>query len=150
MQKVIKPLDFHGKHILVTGAASGIGRATAVMLSKLGADLILVDLNKEGLEQVVQEVKPSDCLLPLDLSDTKALVAGVEQAVKNTGPIDGVALVAGMLYTAPLKYVKEEIWEKIEKVNLYSAIELSKLYAQKGVRPASGGILSWFLPIADK
>ena len=132
-------LDFTGKRILVTGAASGIGKATALLLSQLGADLILADLNMEGLEAIRPNIRKSDYLMQVDLSDTVQLKEKVESAVKEVGPIDGMALVAGMLYAVPLKFVKEETWEKIEKVNLYSTIELAKLYTKKGIRPAGVG-----------
>lgn len=135
-------LDFTGKRILVTGAASGIGKATALLLSQLGADLILADLNMEGMEAIRPNIRKSDYLMQVDLSDTAQLTAKVENAVKEVGPIDGMALVAGMLYAVPLKFVKEETWEKIEKVNLYSTIELAKLYTKKGLRPAGvGGVI---------
>lgn len=132
-------LDFTGKRILVTGAASGIGKATALLLSQLGADLILADLNMEGLEAIRPNIRKSDYLMQVDLSDTAQLIEKVESAVKEVGPIDGMALVAGMLYAVPLKFVKEETWEKIEKVNLYSTIELAKLYTKKGFRPVGIG-----------
>ena len=132
-------LDFTGKRILLTGAASGIGRSTALLLSKLGADLILADLNKEGLETIRPNIRETDYLLQVDLSDAAQLTSTVERAIKEAGPIDGMALVAGILYAVPLKFVKEELWEKIEKVNLYSTIELAKLFTKKGVRPAGVG-----------
>ena len=120
-------LDFTGKRILVTGAASGIGRATTFLLSQQGADLILLDLNKEGLEELRPQIKDSDVLLPVDLSNTSEMILKVENTIKSVGPIDGMALVAGMLNASLLKFVKEDLWEKIEKVNLYSTIELAKL-----------------------
>ena len=132
-------LDFTGKRILVTGAASGIGKATALLLSQLGADLILADLNIEGLEAILPNIRKSDYLMKVDLSDTTQLIAKVESAVKEVGPIDGMALVAGMLYAVPLKFVKEETWEKIVKVNLLSTIQLKKLYANKGLRTTGVG-----------
>lgn len=134
-----KLLDFTGKRILVTGAASGIGRATTLLLSQQGADLILLDLNKEGLETLRPFIKESDLLLPVDLSNIAEMIPQVEQAIKTTGPIDGMALIAGMLNTSLLKFVKEDLWEKIEKVNLYSTIELAKLYTKKSIRPVGVG-----------
>ena len=46
------PLDLSGRRYLITGAASGIGKATSILLSRLGAELLLVDLNAEGLQAV--------------------------------------------------------------------------------------------------
>lgn len=145
---MINPLDFTNKRILVTGAASGIGKATTLLLSKLGADLILLDLNRDGLEALRPQIKETDVLLPVDLSKTSELTTNVEVAIKSVGPIDGMALVAGMLNTSLLKFVKEEQWEKIEIVNLYSTIELSKLFTKKGIRPSAwGGKLLQYPPI---
>ena len=132
-------LDFTGKRILVTGAASGIGKSTALLLSELGANLILADINMEGLNELRPNIKDTDYLIQVDLSDSVQLTEKVESAVKKVGPIDGMALVAGMLYAVPLRFVKEEIWERIEKVNLYSTIELARLYTKKGIRPAGVG-----------
>ena len=104
--------------------------------------MILADLNMEGLEAIRPNIRKSDYLMQVDLSDTAQLTEKVESAVKEVGPIDGMALVAGMLYAVPLKFVKEETWEKIEKVNLYSTIELAKLYTKKGFKPAGvGGVI---------
>lgn len=132
-------LDFTGKRILVTGAASGIGKSTALLLSKLGANLILADINMEGLKELQPNIKDADYLIQVDLSDSEQLIEKVESAVKEVGPIDGMALVAGMLYAVPLRFVKEDSWERIEKVNLYSTIELAKLYTKKGIRPVGMG-----------
>lgn len=132
-------LDFSNKRILVTGAASGIGKATTLLLSQQGADLILLDLNREGLEALRPYIKETDVLLTVDLSNTSEMVMQVEQTIRRVGPVDGMALVAGMLNTSLLKFVKEDLWEKIEKVNLYSTIELAKLYSKKGIKPAGLG-----------
>ena len=139
-----KLLDFSNKRILVTGAASGIGKATTLLLSQQGADLILLDLNREGLEALRPYIKETDVLLPVDLSNTSEMVMQVEQTIRREGPVDGMALVAGMLNTSLLKFVKEDLWEKIEKVNLYSTIELAKLYSKKGIKPSglSGAIVT--------
>ncbi len=132
-------LDFSNKRILVTGAASGIGKATTLLLSQQGADLILLDLNRDGLEALRPYIKETDVLLPVDLSNSSEMVLQVEQTIRREGPVDGMALVAGMLNTSLLKFVKEDLWEKIEKVNLYSTIELAKLYSKKGIKPSGLG-----------
>ena len=108
-------------------------------------------MNKEGLENIHPLIKESDVLLPVDLSNASEMIPIVERTIREVGSIDGMALVAGMLNTSLLKFVKEELWEKIEKVNLYYTIELSKLFSKKGIRPTGvGGQLLQYLPIAGR
>lgn len=78
-------------------------------------------------------------MLPVDLSNTSNMIMQVEETIKRVGPIDGMALVAGMINTLFLRFVKADLWEKIEKVNLYSTIELAKLDSKKGIKPAGLG-----------
>ena len=54
------PLDLSGRRYLITGAASGIGKATSILLSRLGAELLLVDLNAEGLQATQQSCPNPD------------------------------------------------------------------------------------------
>src|SRR3954468_641498 len=68
--------DFNGKRCLITGAASGIGRATAIAAAREGALLVLTDLNEEPLRQVAEEI--GDAVLhhaPADVSDYEAVRA---------------------------------------------------------------------------
>lgn len=126
-------LDLTGRRFLITGAASGIGKATALMLHKLGADLILVDINREGLNAVKECVNPTDCILPLDLSNSDAIKPAVEAAVTETGKLNGFAHIAGIPYICPLRVVNADKCEKVYKVNTYAAIELAKVCSNKRI-----------------
>jgi NADP-dependent 3-hydroxy acid dehydrogenase YdfG len=72
-----------GKVVLVTGASSGIGRATALLLDGLGASLVLVGRNPDQLAATAQQLKNPHLLFALDVSDLSALNRAVE-SVKNT------------------------------------------------------------------
>ena len=65
------PLSLIGKKYLITGAASGMGRETSIVLSKLGAELILVDIDEQGLNVTAEMLENKYYVLPLDLSDIK-------------------------------------------------------------------------------
>jgi len=127
------PLNLAGHHYLITGAASGMGRSTCVLLSKLGADLILTDINSEGLIETKQMCKQTDYILKIDLSDAKSIKPAIEEAVSKTGKLTGLAHIAGIPYISPLKTVNEEHCEKVYKVNAYAAIELAKSFSTKKI-----------------
>ncbi|HEX6228616.1 MAG TPA: SDR family NAD(P)-dependent oxidoreductase, partial [Solirubrobacterales bacterium] len=78
-----------GKRCLITGAGSGIGRATALAAGARGADLLLTDVNAEGLDRVAAEARASGARVslqvPADLADHQAVVALSEQVHKAHG-----------------------------------------------------------------
>ena len=75
---MVNPFSLEGKRILITGAASGIGKATASLCAQLGADLILVDLNEGGLLATSTEIgKETTVIFPINLTDEKELTSMV-------------------------------------------------------------------------
>lgn len=133
------PLSLIGKKYLITGAASGMGRETSIVLSKLGAELILVDIDEQGLNVTAKMLENKYYVLPLDLSDIKSIKPTIERAVVEFGLINGFAHIAGIPYITPLKGVKEEKAELLYKVNQFAAIELAKMFNSKKVYAGESG-----------
>lgn len=132
-------LNVRDKRFLITGAASGIGKATAQILANLGAELILVDCNKEGLTQFIEQLA-SEKLHPLviDLSEPDQIRPAIENAVKKYGKLHGIAHIAGIPYITPLKAIQKERADKLYRVNQYAAVELIKTFASKKVNDGTG------------
>lgn len=111
-----------GRVAIVTGAASGMGRATAHLFADEGARLALVDLDAEGVERVAAEVREAggDVLaLALDVSDGAAVVDAVTRTAAHFGAIDILVNNAGVSIPAPLH--AEDFgarWERTLAVNL--------------------------------
>jgi NAD(P)-dependent dehydrogenase (short-subunit alcohol dehydrogenase family) len=122
------PFSLENKNILITGAASGIGRQCAVSCEALGANLILFDLNGEGLNDTLNllERKESHFKSVIDLIDYEGTSKAVSDAVANCGKISGVLHCAGISTTLPLKMATPEILDKFFRVNVYIAYFLTK------------------------
>lgn len=134
------PFSLNGQRILITGAGSGIGRATALLASEMGAHVILCDINAESLEKTkalcVGEV---DCFC-VDLSDVVAVKNGLTEIVKRIGKITGVAHIAGIPSIVPLKMVGRETYDRVSHINAYSGIELAQLFSDRRIGdPSLGG-----------
>lgn len=127
------------RHYMVTGAASGIGRATALLLSEMGAKVLLVDINEESLLKVKSECKGETDILVLDLTDADAIKTAVKEKVATFGKLNGFVHCAGLPYIAPLKVVNPEKTEKLYKLNTYAAIELAKVCSSKQVYAGEAG-----------
>ena len=127
------PFTLEGRNFLITGAASGIGRQTSIVLSKLGANLILCDINEKGLLITKELCGEGHILLPIDLLDSAAIKLAVTDVISKFGKLHGFVHLAGRPYIAPLKSVSESKSKEIFALNTYAAIELSKLFINKNV-----------------
>tara|TARA_B100000902_G_scaffold393601_1_gene448170 strand:- start:631 stop:1374 length:744 start_codon:yes stop_codon:yes gene_type:complete len=109
---------FEGKVALVTGAASGVGRATARQMVDEGAKVFGIDINKEGLDVVAQELGANFAPVVCDISDREASHAAVEECVAIFGRLDIVANIAGVVRSHHVTDVDEATWRLIMGVNL--------------------------------
>jgi rhamnulose-1-phosphate aldolase/alcohol dehydrogenase len=118
------PAPFEGKVVLVTGAASGIGRAVARHLAGLGAQLVLLDLNAAGLETTVRQIveaggPPSRCET-LDLTGEAAVSEAIAGAIRAFGGIDGLVSNAGVPAAGYLSDLSAEAWRRSMDINATS------------------------------
>lgn len=131
-----------GRHILVTGASSGIGQATAVKLSRSGARLSLVGRNMERLESTrrrLDGVEHSVHAIDLDLieSTSEAVVA----IGKDRGVFDGMFHSAGSTLVLPLRLLKDRHFDEVFGAGVRGAFGLVKAAARKGVMTDGGSIV---------
>lgn len=127
------PFTLEGRNFLITGAASGIGRQTSIVLSKLGAKLILCDINEAGLVITRIECGEGHIILPIDLADSSSLKLKVLDTIAKFGKLHGFVHLAGLSYIAPLKSVSEEKCKDIFAINTYAALELAKVFINRNV-----------------
>jgi 3-oxoacyl-[acyl-carrier protein] reductase len=106
---------------LVTGAARGIGRATALGLAKDGYDIGAVDVNEEALAELAAEVTGKDrriCPVVLDVSRIGEIDAAVTRIAKTLGPISALVNNAGMTRAQSIYDTSEEDWDYLHGINL--------------------------------
>jgi NAD(P)-dependent dehydrogenase (short-subunit alcohol dehydrogenase family) len=121
--------DMNGKVALITGAASGLGRATAQHLAAAGANLWLADVNAEGLAETATLLADSGVDIAtesFDLTDAAACAAAVASAVARFGRLDALCNVAGVLYMANTPQMPLEQYRRTLDVNLTAPFLLSQ------------------------
>ena len=124
------PAEFAGRIVIVTGAASGIGRGIALELGARGCSLVLADLDAGGLDEVagslVSAGAPEPVVVAGDQSDSVVTSATVHRAVRHFGGLDGVVLNAGVGVSGTLTELTDEQWNTALQVNLTSAFFLTR------------------------
>ncbi len=122
--------DFTGKIVAITGAASGLGRATAVAFARRGATLALIDKNEDRLKQVQVELGSYDITEPYclsaDLCQRDACLKFIEAVVNRHGGLDTLCNIAGVLGANRLSEVSEAQWNLVVGVNLAAPFWLSQ------------------------
>ncbi|TVP43890.1 MAG: SDR family oxidoreductase [Gemmatimonadales bacterium] len=112
-------MKFSDKTVIVTGAGAGIGKATATAFSQAGANVVLVDMDEERLEEVRADLPADRTLaLPVDVSDADAVGDMVEKAVERFGHLDVLFNNAGILKKGSIAETDREDWRSIMSVNL--------------------------------
>ena len=113
--------NMKGKAALVTGAASGLGRATALAVGRAGADVCVVDLNAAGLEETVSQLRKfgvRTLVRATDLASRENCVAAVAAAVAEFGRLDALCNVAGIIVMCNAHEMRAVDYEKTIAVNL--------------------------------
>ena len=119
--------DLTGKSILVTGAASGIGRCVAVEASKLGANMILVDLNEAGLQDTLAMLADGNhSTIKCDLTSADER----NDLISQVGKLDGVVNCAGVGMTLPFKFCTEKELGRIMNINFFGPVYLVQSLAK--------------------
>ena len=120
------PFSLVGKTILVTGASSGIGRATAIECSKMGAAIILSGRDMQRLQETFDELSvfshQEHHIVLADLSNEDDIVS----LVKNVGVIDGLVNNAGVNRVKPVAYIKKDDLDYIFQNNTFSSVVLTR------------------------
>lgn len=113
--------DMNGKVALVTGAASGLGKSTALALARAGANVCIVDLNSNGLDDTARAIRALGVQAHVhatDLSKVNNCRGAVAAAVQSLGRLDALCNVAGIIFFANAHEMPPAEWEKTLAVNL--------------------------------
>ncbi len=141
-----------GKAALVTGASSGLGRATAISLAHAGADVALVARSQRELDSARKEISKTGrraLTLPVDLASEDETVAAVERTVEDLGRIDVLVNAAGTDAPGTVEELDVEGWDRTLAVNLRAPFLLSKA-AFPHMREAGGGMIVNISSVAGK
>ncbi len=137
--------SLHDQRCLITGAASGIGRATALATAAKGGRLVLTDLREEPLEAVAQEVRDAGGTVlhvqALDIADHAAVAAFAADVHAAHGSLDVVMNIAGIAIWGGVDTLTHEDWRRVVDVNLMGPIHVIECFVPPMIEARRGGHL---------
>lgn len=134
-------MDFSGKTVVVTGGASGIGRATVIAFAEAGADVFFGDLNEAGAEETLSMAKGAT-FHKVDLADGESVNAFAAALHARADKADILANVAGWDIQEPFMNNTPEFMEKVININLMGTIRVSRAFLEPMIASASGSIVN--------
>ena len=124
------PFSLSGKTVRITGAASGIGRATAIECCRMGAEVVITDINPEGLEETFRQLPVQNgthSRIVTDLTKEEE----IESLADRLPRLDGCVNNAGIMKLVLTPFLTTEIIERIQKINLIAPMMLTRNLVKK-------------------
>lgn len=132
------PYSLEGKTILVTGASSGIGKATAIECSKLGARVVIAGRDEARLQQTLSSLEgEGHVVIAADLGEDD----GIRFLVERVPVLNGIVHAAGISDTVLFQFLKKERLENIFNINFFAPVVLSQLLLKKKLLQKGGSIV---------
>ncbi len=135
-------MDFSGNVALITGAASGMGAATAREFAEAGAEVVLVDRNGEGAGQMAQEIGAQVPVVG-DVSDPAFCQRAIDTALERHGRLDILVNAAGIIVRADATGTTDEQWQRIMNINVNGVFYMSRAAISPMQRQGRGAIINF-------
>jgi 2-hydroxycyclohexanecarboxyl-CoA dehydrogenase len=138
-------MEIQGQSVIVTGGASGIGKATALLLAHEGARVFVGDVDEAGGQAAAVEAaaeRLSIEYLPLDLTDPSSIAGFADAVNQRTGQVDGLVNGAGWDQIQPFLENPPEIWDRVVAINLMGAVRLTRAVLSPMVVARAGKIVN--------
>lgn len=132
-----------GAHVLITGAASGIGKATAEAFAKRGAKLIVTDIDQSGLDALATSLAANVLISKnLDVADRQAMRAFADEVHKAVPALDVLVNNAGVAVHGGLLDTRLEDWDWLIGINIYGVVHGCHFFGPNMVRAGRGSIVN--------
>jgi len=138
-------MEFKGRVSIVTGASQGIGEAIALELARAGSEIVLVDIQKDKLEEVAKKIEDKNGKASIFCADVTSMdqsIKVIESVVEDQKKIDHLVNNAGITKDNLLMRMKEEEWDAVLDVNLKGIFNFSKAVIRNMIGNRYGRIVN--------
>lgn len=131
-----------GKTALITGGASGIGKAIAEAFAEQGARVVIVDVNLDAATKTAKEIGENNLALSCDVAKSESVNSCVENAIKEAGKIDILVNCAGIVALAPAESLSDSDWNRTIDINLSGMYFMTRAVGNHMLANGKGKIIN--------
>ena len=138
-------MEMQGRSVVVTGGASGIGRATSLLLAREGARVVIGDIDSAGGKHVATEIAAQGhdaAFISLDLAQPQSVADFAAAALDRAGGVDGLVNGAGWDRIQPFMENPPEMWDELIAINLLGAVRLTRALLPPMIAAQRGKIVN--------
>ncbi len=138
-------MEFAGRAALVTGGASGIGRATCLAFATRGAQVAVADINEEGARGVAEEIRRQGQVaqaVRMDVTDRRQVAQAVQEVLERLGRVDVLVNAAGWDRIVPFLESAEDLWDRIIAINFRGVLNTCHVVLPHMVQRGSGVVVN--------
>lgn len=144
-------MRLENKVIVVTGAGSGLGKATGLMAAEQGAHVVLADINEQAIADVSAEIERMgrECIrCRVNVCETDSINAMIKDAVDAFGRVDGLVNSAGIFTSIPFLELTEKDWDRMIDINLKGAFLCTQAFIRQALQQNTGASIVFLSSIS--
>jgi NAD(P)-dependent dehydrogenase (short-subunit alcohol dehydrogenase family) len=142
MVAIVNPMNLSGRQYLVTGASSGIGRETCILLSQLGARVMMVARSPDRLEETKTLLTGADHIaVPFDLNEVDSIPQWLQETTKAHGKLNGLVHSAGIQVSRSIRDFDDTAVQDTMRINFNAAYSLMRGFRNRSVRAEQSSIV---------
>lgn len=142
---ILSKFKLEGKTAIVTGAARGLGKAMAIGMAEVGANIVIPDIDLDTAETTAREISSigvKSVALKMDVTKEKEITDMVDKVIKEFGRIDILVNNAGICIHSPAERMSKEDWENVININLTGVFLCSREVAKVMIEAKEGSIIN--------
>lgn len=143
-------MQLKNKVAVITGAASGIGKAIALLFAKEGANVVIADINLSQANEVAKLIGDNAFAVSMDVSDEAQVESAIAKAIERFGQVDVLVSNAGVQHICPIVDLKLSDWQRMLRIHLDGAFLTTKACLKNMVQHGKGGSIIYIGSVHSK
>jgi len=137
--------DLHGKWVLLSGAASGIGKETCLLLANEGCNFVIIDIDEDGLKTTASQLESLGSKVMwkvVDVTKREQILELESEVTSKIGTLDILVNNAGIGHNEDLRHTSDETWQRLMAINFFAVLDMTNAFLPSMIQKGGGQIVN--------